>query len=203
MVVHVFMSHTKLDEEFCNRFDIAAARVGVSVFRSEFETMEPPAWKTIKNKMGASSAMFLLVGKELVKAQSMADVTKEARELWKHTQNWIAYEVGLACEKGIDVWVMCDLGVEINFPVPYFNNYTLFGFGGKKLKFLRGVLKRYSEEKRFPIGIWERNLECPNRNCGSEFNLHSVLQKKDKIVCPTCLKGMTFEKGWLLDTNKK
>lgn len=69
MVVQLFMSHTKLDKKFCDKFDIAAARVGVKVFRSEFEEIKPPAWQTIKKAMDASSAMFLLVGKKLVEAK--------------------------------------------------------------------------------------------------------------------------------------
>jgi hypothetical protein len=51
MVVQVFMSHTKLDGECCDRFDSAAARVGLKVFRSEFETIQSPAWKTIKDEI--------------------------------------------------------------------------------------------------------------------------------------------------------
>lgn len=50
MVVQLFMSHTKLDENFCDKFDRAAARVCVKVFRSEFEEIKPPAWKTRKKR---------------------------------------------------------------------------------------------------------------------------------------------------------
>lgn len=52
MVIQLFMSHTKLDKNFCDRFDIMAARVGVKVFRSEFEKIKPPAWSTIKKRNG-------------------------------------------------------------------------------------------------------------------------------------------------------
>ena len=44
---------------------------------------------------------------------------------WKYTQNWIAYEVGLASLQNIDVWVLCE-DTTINFPVPYFNHYQPF-----------------------------------------------------------------------------
>lgn len=200
MVVHIFMSHTKLDKDFCDRFDIAAARVGVRVFRSEFEEIKPPAWKTIKKAMDASSAMFLLVGKELVKAQKASQEDPKLREEWIHTQNWIAYEVGLACQKGIDVWVMCDK-VEINFPVPYLNNYSLYGLGAGKwtteIEFARRVLDNYGEEKNFPLGYMKHNFKCSNTGCGAEYNLHSVIRKGGKVVCPTCLKTITFSEGWL------
>lgn len=203
MVTHVFMSHTKLDEDFCNRFDIAAARVGIRVFRSEFEEIKPPAWKTIKNKMSRSSAMFLMVGKELVKAQKTSEQDPESKDKWKYTQNWIAYEVGLACQKGIDVWVLCD-SVKINFPVPYFNNYVVYGLGSKDEKrtnigFIRSVFERYNKKQKYPIGRWDRNTDCPYVECKTEFNLHSPIKKGGSVVCPTCLRKMIFDKGWLLE----
>ena len=112
----VFVSHTKKDEKFCDQFDRVCARVGIKAFRSEFETISTPAWKTIKEAINKSIALFFLVGKELVKSQN------ENEPEWRYTQNWIAYEMGLACQKGIDVWAICD-DVLINFPMPYINNY--------------------------------------------------------------------------------
>jgi hypothetical protein len=39
----LFLSHTKLDKDFLNRFDNAAARVGLKLYRSEFENIKAPA----------------------------------------------------------------------------------------------------------------------------------------------------------------
>jgi len=199
------MSHTKLDGKFCDRFDNAAASVGVSRFRSEFETIKPPTWKTIKKQMDRSSAMFLLVGKELVKAQAMSDKYKKHRDKWKHTQNWIAYEVGLACQKGIDVWVVCDVEVTLNFPVPYLNNYCAYGMSRvedknfKGFGFIRWVLEEYSKKETFALGRGNRNTKCTHKNCGAEFNLQTMLYKEQEIVCPTCCQTIVFPNGWLLD----
>lgn len=191
MVIQLFMSHTKLDKDFCDRFDIMAARVGVKVFRSEFEEIKPPAWQTIKKAMDASSAMFLLVGKELVKAQEASDKDPKAREEWKHTQNWIAYEVGLACELGIDVWVWCD-NITINFPVPYLNNYALYGVQ----KIMRDVIKQYSEGYSYPLGYWGRDVCCGHKNCKATYNLQSIVRVHGEVTCPTCLKTYTFPEGY-------
>ena len=202
MVVQLFMSHTKLDRDFCNRFDIVAVRVGVKVFRSEFEEIKPPAWKTIKDQMDVSSAMFLLVGEQLVKAQAASEKDPKLREEWKHTQNWIAYEIGLACERGIDVWVYCD-SVKINFPVPYLNNYAIYGINLESptsVKWIRGVFEEYNKGHRFSVGLDKSKIcTCPYKNCQSVFNLHSVIQKDEEVPCPTCLKDMVFTDGWLLD----
>ena len=194
MVIQLFMSHTKLDERFCDRFDRAAARVGVKVFRSEFEEIKPPAWKTIKKAMDASSALFLLVGKQLVKAQEASEEDPKSREEWKHTRNWIAYEIGLACQRGIDVWVCCD-DVKINFPVPYLNNYTIYA----EQKWMRTILEEYSEEETFPLGKWDRKDRCVFKKCRATYNLHSGIPKNGEVICPTCLRTNVYTEGWLLE----
>lgn len=61
-VTQIFVSHTRLDKQTYDKFDVAAARVGIKVFRSEYETLVPPAWKTIRDEIERSSALFLLVG---------------------------------------------------------------------------------------------------------------------------------------------
>jgi len=92
----VFLSHTKLDSKFCDRFDNICSTVGLARFRSDFADIRQPSWTTIKEELGQSRALFLLVGNELVKQQIAPDPN------WKYTQNWISYEVGLAHERNID-----------------------------------------------------------------------------------------------------
>ena len=191
MAHQVFISHTKDDREFCNMFDVACARVGIKAFRSEFETIETPQWETIKKAINDSIAMFLLVGGQLVAHQSTPTPD------WKYTQNWIAYETGLACQAGIDVWVICD-HVEINFPVPYFNNYEVWGVRTKEqVEFLKNILTGYNSGHTFPVPTWDRDTHCPHKECGISFNLHSTLQAGTTIKCPQCLGDMVFEKGFL------
>jgi hypothetical protein len=189
----IFISHTKDDVEFCDKFDRVVARVGIKAFRSEFETIEIPQWETIKKAMDKSRAMFLLVGRQLVAHQASLNPD------WKYTQNWIAYETGLACERGIDVWVCCDY-VDINFPVPYFNNYTIWGLDLKRnFEYMKDVLTAYNNGQTYSMPIWDRAAHCPYENCGIVFNLHSQLSAGATIKCPQCLRDIFFEKGFLLD----
>jgi hypothetical protein len=194
------MSHTKLDRQYCNRCDSIAARVGLRVFRSEFEEMTFPAWKTIKDAINRSSALFLLVGKELVRAQALSENSSAARESWKHTQNWISYEIGVACQRRIDVWVVCDY-VKINFPVPYLNNYDIWGmnpYDRESLELWRKFFRNIASRMSCPVGtVPEKVFTCPN--CGAVFNFHSVVERGEKVPCPTCLKDHIFKNGWLLD----
>jgi len=182
------MSHTKLDKEFCDLFDNACARVGIKAFRSEFETILPPAWKTIRDQMKRSSAMFLLVGKELVRMQERSSYDPETAGSWKYTQNWIAYEIGLACQRGIDVWVLCD-DVRINFPVPYFNHYQPFAHD---LDWLRLILEIYARAGYLSYPPREFKVVCPNNQCGMEFTFWGHRARPFEVPCPQCLQIMKF-----------
>ena len=132
----VFLSHTKFDKDFCDKFDNICSNVGMKRFRSEFSEIVKPPWRTIKEQLGKSRALFLLVGNELVNHQA-----SQYNPDWRFTQNWISYEVGIAHQLNIDVWVVCD-SVQINFPVPYFNNYVPFGLDpGAAMKYMNSPWK--------------------------------------------------------------
>jgi len=192
--VQIFLSHTKLDKDFCDRFDIVAARVGLKLFRSELESIQTPAWATIKEELEKSAALFLLVGKELVSAQASSDSAK--REEWKFTQNWISCEIGMACERQIDVWVICDR-VDINFPVPYLNNYEVNSIdleNKTQLDWWKDILEHYKTGKTYRVVNPKQGFKC--LNCGASFNVWSGLDPGARLVCPTCLFVATLPRGF-------
>lgn len=185
----VFVSHTKKDKRFCDAFDNVCASVGMKRFNSDFKIIPNPAWETIKEEMNKSIALFFLVGEELVKGQDFNDPD------WRYTQNWIAYEMGLACQSGIDVWAICD-DVLINFPMPYINNYLTVSLRHRSaFDYLRGILEDYKEGGRFPFPYVDDSgnyfgVSCPS--CGIGFNLHEQVEPEGKIKCPQCLEDMYF-----------
>jgi len=186
MAVGVFLSHTKFDKDFCNKFDNICSNVGVRRFRSEFAQIDKPPWRTIKEQLGKSRALFLLVGKELVNQQA-----SPYNPDWKFTQNWISYEVGIAHQRNIDIWVVCD-STEINFPVPYFNNYVPFGLEPDSMEYMNAILETYLRGGNFPISYRPDSItqSCPG--CNIEFNLHASLDADNVIICPHCLGGIRF-----------
>lgn len=193
MAFQVFVSHTQRDEQFCDIFDRACARVGLRAFRSEFERIELPAWQTIRDAIRKSRALFLLIGPELTRAQALPD------PFWAHTQNWIAYEIGVACERGMDVWVICD-DVRINFPVPYLNNYLPASPRHRDIfDALVEDLKVYAQGRkfRFPDPIY--GTRCPYDNCEAVFNLPTPLSLGEIIVCPQCLQEIPFPYGFPIE----
>jgi len=181
---HVFIAHTKFDKDFCDKFDNICSNVGMKRFRSEFAEIDKPPWRTIKEQLGKSRALFLLIGKELVNRQA-----SQHNPDWKFTQNWISYEVGVAHQRKIDIWVVCD-SVQINFPLPYFNNYMPFGLDpGASMEYMNAILEAYLHGISFPIRhkLSSRTMQCPS--CGLQFNLHVTLETGVVPICPHCLKG--------------
>jgi hypothetical protein len=201
----IFVSHTKLDADFLDVLDRAEARLGkIHLYRSEYEKIESPPWLTISNELQKSRALFLLIGKEFVKQQASANTSPEARDNWKHTQNWIAYEVGIASAKDIDIWVLCD-DVETNFPVPHLNNYVL----RRDFDFYKKILNHYSKyffrkyrpfrfkpTKGSLIQLRKIAINCPHKKCRVSFNLHSSLNKGDSFKCPFCLQPIYLNEDW-------
>jgi hypothetical protein len=191
----IFLSHTKKDEHFCDSIDSIAARIGLKSFRSEYEDISSPSWEMIKKEINRSSALFLLIGKELARNQE-----KNAPE-WRYTQNWIAYEIGLACQLGIDVWIICDEDVTINFPVPYFNNYLPCDPRNRDtFNYLKEILTLYRDGSVSICDIIDDtlNVKCPYDDCRIEFALHATVQPWSDVVCPQCLRRILFRTGHLI-----
>jgi len=186
MSVKVFESHTKFDSDFCDIFDRACSRVGIDAFRSEFEDIKLPAWRTIGDELKQSKALFLLVGKELVRAQSKHDLG------WEYTQNWISFEIGAASQLGIDIWVICD-DIEINFPVPYFNHYMPHSIRDTGFRGFVNILQMYDDGQN-KVNLLGK-VTCPNITCGITYTLHGYVPKNGKVVCPCCLSAIYFPNG--------
>ncbi len=188
MAVQVFVSYTQKDVEFCDIFDRGCAQIGLKAFRSEFERIGFPDWETKRKAIRASRVLFLLIGKELAEAQISGGPS------WAYTQNWIAYEIGIAYERGMDVWVICD-DVKINFPVPYLNNYLPISLRQKEtFNFLLEILKAYTRYKKIKFPDPQYGFWCPYEDCQTPFNLWMIAEPNDMVVCPHCLREIVFDK---------
>jgi len=88
--IQIFVSHSQYDKDIRSSFDTVFARTGVKSVCMEFERINQlPAWEPIRNEIKVSETVFLLLGPNIRSSI--------------HTQNWVAFEVGLACAYGKDV----------------------------------------------------------------------------------------------------
>lgn len=111
-MANIFISHSKRDnaavEAFCNVF----ARTRHRAFLAEFEAYAVPPWAQIRNWVQQSSALFVLLSPYL--------------QTTPYTQNWVSYEVGLACALNKPVWVYEHWNEPVAFPVPYLTDYVIY-----------------------------------------------------------------------------
>jgi hypothetical protein len=109
----IFISHSKKDAETIAAFSNVFARTNIRAILAEFEAYAIPPWLQIRNYVQQSSALFLLLSPHLAGTP--------------YTQNWVSYEVGLACALNKPVWVYEAINsATAMFPVPYFTDYVFY-----------------------------------------------------------------------------
>lgn len=108
----IFISHSKRDVGAINAFCQVFARTTMRAIFEEFENYVVPPWLKIKNDIHQSSAAFVLLSPHLSGTP--------------YTQNWVSYEVGLACALNKPVWVYEPWGAPVLFPIPYLTDYIFY-----------------------------------------------------------------------------
>ncbi len=188
----IFVALSKKDKETAKRFNQVSSHEKATLFKAEYEAIKTPVWQTMKEEVAKSKALVFLVGPELVEARK-----KDGAD-WTNISWLIGYMSGLSVAAGIDVWVLCDSKISINFPVPYINNYSI-GIETKPNGYEGKILRSYAQGETFPFGYSpSRRFWCPNKQCSGQYNLHNVLQKGDQVVCPMCNRVLSFPNGWQL-----
>lgn len=184
----IFVSHSQKDKEIVTYFDTIFARTGVKSVCMEFEKMRSPQWRDIKDAVDYSDAIFLLLG------PNVKDNI--------HTQNWIAFEVGLSCAFRKEVWVFEQENSDIEFPIPYLTDFMMYNpQKPETFSYVRNIIEAYGKEiegltrgkmafnfipdlrtkRNVPEGI---PIKCIH--CQSEYNLHAIIALS--FHCPTCRK---------------
>ena len=199
-VPKVFISHSRLDKNYCDSFESVCNWARIKSFRSEFENIEKPPWKTLKREISQSPVLFLLIGKEFTKIQKNLTINTPEYQRWMATQNWIAYEIGVSAQKGIEVWVLCE-DPDIYFPVPYFANLYFWEGNLAEQRELIFFLETYSKNRYIMFDKRMRHT-CSNPNCRITYNIIQPLAKGAKIKCPSCLRITEFPEGFNLNTKQ-
>lgn len=164
----IFISHSRFDTDILIPFDEIFAGTNVRRIRVEFESYELPPWIFIRDSILRSSAVFLLLGPNVNQSP--------------YTQNWISYEVGLACGLNKPVWVFERIDQPINFPIPFLNHYMLYNPDiPEHSDYIRNIINGYlALLPTHPMGT---PIECGTSNCGIRFNLHTLVER---FYCPSC-----------------
>lgn len=173
-MVQIFVAHSQYDKDIRASFDTIFARTGVKSVCMEFERVSLPAWQEIKNAINTSETVFLLLGTNVRRSS--------------HTQNWIAFEVGLSCAFDRRVWVFEQMDSKIDFPIPYVTDYLLYRLDDDiHFNYVKRIIEGYGDnenslhpKKKIPVGLL---TQC--RHCHLEFSIHQTI---GSYYCPSCRK---------------
>jgi len=179
--IQIFVSHSQYDRDIRTSFDTVFARTGVKSVCMEFERISQlPAWEPIRNQIKTSETVFLLLGPNVRSSI--------------HTQNWVAFEVGLACAYGKDVWVFEQTDSAIEFLIPYLTDYMIYNLEDQNhFDYVRGIIEAYANPiYLLPLGVDNRTKRqipkglpttCPYPNCGARYSIHTDVPS---FICPSC-----------------
>ena len=184
--IQVFVSHSQYDADIRMRFSETFAVAGVIPKYMEFETIKPPAWAEIKGQIKNSAAVFLLLGPNIRRTC--------------FTENWVAFEVGVSCAFGKDVWVFEPSGLNNDFPIPYLTDYVLYELQVREnFDYIRTIIEGYRKPSYvLPLFVDERTkrgipkgipVKCNYENCGANYSLHT---KVTNFYCPSCRQQLSF-----------
>jgi hypothetical protein len=185
----VFLSHSKTDTRM-RFYERAYSAAGVTLREIELEEPTFPPWRSIRREIDTSQILFVSISEAL----SGID--------YRHSQNWIDYEVGLACARNMPIWVFQPSGVDIDFPVPYATHTLVFEHEsveqirwlGEELRHLRMKGAGYYDTSPFPKTRYDGNprVTCSNQRCGLEF---FQLNQAGPFKCPSCGELMEWTEG--------
>lgn len=165
----IFISHSRLDTRM-TFFQKAFSRAHTKGTWMEYENPLVPPWAAIRSEIWRSRAVFVVL------SEPMLDPG------FRHTQNWIDFEVGLACMQNKDLWVFEPADHPIDFAVPYATHQMLFNSASvKHQSWLRERIEAYNKL----VVQFDRNLRvtCTNENCKLQF---FQVNGEGEFCCPSC-----------------
>ncbi|GAH85935.1 unnamed protein product, partial [marine sediment metagenome] len=125
----VFITHSRHDAPILTHITELVKTVGVEPILYQYEYMHTAtAWQEIRDDIRRSHAVFVVLSNNL---NSSA-----------HTQNWVGWEVGVACAFNKRVWVFEELYRTVSFPIPYLTDYVAYELSNPQLRQLISAVAR-------------------------------------------------------------
>jgi len=173
----IFISHSGKDREIVDSIIQSFSGTGVKPILVEdmgwSRDHGEPNWLWIKNEILKSEALFVILSKGLV-----------AQE---HTQNWVAFEIGIAagCDPPKPVHVIT--GEHVRFPVPYLNHYFPYSVTGVakpgEQVLWKGIADSVMKSCIMQPGHAHNGSLVRCDFCKTEFCVHGI---QAEFECPCC-----------------
>lgn len=125
----VFITHSRHDAPILEHIAELIKIVGVEpiLYRYDYKHTDT-AWQEIRYDIYKSHALFVVLSNNLSASS--------------HTQNWVGWEVGVACAYRKRVWVFEELNRIVSFPIPYLTDYVPYDLSNPQLRQLISAVAR-------------------------------------------------------------
>ena len=197
MLKQIFMSHSQKDAIVIQVFNEIFAKTGVKPVWMEYDKWsqgeDEPNWSWISRHIDMSDT----VGVFVLLTRNVIDTNDSKRTL--ATQNWVAYEIGIAATASKPVFVFKE--EDVDFPVPYLTNYMPYSvtevLTSDEKEWLspenaKNAKDRYMRTMRSMIEDLKTGRECPAPKyrcdkCLLSFHYHGT---SHSFKCPCCSAEM-------------
>lgn len=183
----LFLSHSQRDKERIGTLSKALGHTYKKLYTDYWENQETlPASKRLREHISDSDAVLVYWGPSVEEN----DVTKI----------WVGWEVGVATEMGVPIFVLEDTKGMVTLPIPALTDYAVLDPTDEdSLRQLSNAIDRSlqfhiansrlmpnmaitRQKRRFPD---VQSFECVN--CKQKY-LIWLKAKKQKVICPSCNK---------------
>ncbi len=133
----VFVTHSRHDAPILAHITKLVEIVGVEPILYQYDYRHTTtAWQEIRDDIQRSHALFVVLSNNLSSSP--------------HTQNWVGWEVGVACAFHKRVWVFEELNRSVSFPIPYLTDYVPYDLSSPQLRqLISAVASGYKLEPQF------------------------------------------------------
>jgi hypothetical protein len=187
------MSHSRKDADVIQCFSQIFVKTGVKPVWMEYEKWsqkeDEPNWTWISRHICKSNTIGVFV----LLTRNVIDNNNTKRTL--ATQNWIAYEIGIASASSKPVFVFKE--EDVDFPVPYLTNYMPYSVTNiltsdekewQNHCYAKTVKDSYAKTMRYMIKDLKDGHECPTPKCQCNrclisFHYHGT---DSHFKCPCC-----------------
>ena len=207
-MAHIFISHSRKDEDILNLFLRAFRGSGVTDVYREFENPVP------------IGAIAEIIGRDIEFSSAVFVLLSETVEVLPFTRDWVLYECGAAGMKQKPIWVFepYESFGNISVTIPRFEHYVRFKTDKQNREtwriYIHNIAASYSDNPFFAkaglaaLGGWlggpwlalgglllgsllAPSIDRPNGyatgcpNCGRGFIVH-LPRPEDAFRCPAC-----------------
>lgn len=202
----IFISHSKDDDELIQAINEIFGNSSIRQHRASFERHSTPISGDLKKEINESSGLFVVLGRNA--------------QIRQHTMIWIGWEVGIATQLEIPVWIMEDVNSQLENPIPSFTDYVLWDSREEdhrrklrniiETKFIDEQIERpdhdlilekgsgnvFGNVRNFarPIGPSiadsPKVATCPWESCGENFRIR--FNDIQSFNCPACRKQISI-----------